>query len=110
MVSEALKNLGQVKPAVATLTTLYAVPAAKSAVASTLLICNQGSVVATFRISHAIGAAGDTLSQYLYYDQQLLPNKSFAVTLGLALAATDVIRVYSSNGQMSFNLYGAEIT
>ena len=43
------KVLGQSNPAATTATTLYTVGAGKSAVVSTITVCNQAASAATFR-------------------------------------------------------------
>jgi len=45
------KVLGQSNPAATTATTLYTVGAGKSAVVSTITVCNQAAATATFRIA-----------------------------------------------------------
>ena len=102
------KVLGQVVPAAATATTLYTVPAATSTVCSTLSICNQGGTT-TYRV--AIRPAGATLADihYIVYDSVIQSNDSVFLTLGVSLAATDVVTVYSGSATMSFNLFGSEI-
>lgn len=108
--AEVLKNLGQEFPAAAVLTNLYTVPTGKSAVVSTLVVCNHSSNIARFRISHSVAGASDEEKQYLYRDEMVFRNKTFTITLGITLAAGDIIRCYSDNGQLSFGLYGSEIT
>jgi len=103
------KVLGQVAPAASSLTTLYTVPGSTQAVCSTISVCNIG-VLATFRI--AVRPAGATLANqhYLVYDAAVNANDSFYLTLGISLAATDVISVFSSTNTLSFSLFGVEIT
>lgn len=108
--AETLKNLGQAIPAGNTLSDLYTVPGATSATGSSLVVCNQGSADTTFRVAHAIAGAADTPAQYLYYDVVVYAKSSFVATLGITLAATDVVRCHSGNGLVSFNLYGVEVT
>lgn len=102
------KVLGQVEPTAATNTTLYTVPAATSTVCSTLVICNLGAS-ATFRV--AVRPAGATLEDkhYIIYNNFVNASDSIFLTLGITLAATDVITVYSSSASVSFNLYGSEV-
>lgn len=107
--AETIKNLGQAIPASNVLTALYTVPGARVAVVSSLLVCNQGSTPAKFRVSHAVSAESDSPKQYLYYDQAVPAKNTFAATLGLSLGAADVIQVLSDTGLCSFNLYGTEI-
>lgn len=108
--TEALKVLGQVTPAAATLTTLYTVPAATSASISSIVICNQNATQVLFRISLAIAGASNTTAQYLYYDLPLLANDTFIATVGISLATTDVVRVQSDTTNVSFNLLGVEVS
>jgi len=104
------KVLGQSNPTANTNTTLYTVPAATSAVCSTLVICNQAASAATFRV--AIRPAGATIAtqHYTSYDTNLNANDSITLTIGITLATTDVITVRASTTTVSFSLFGSEIT
>lgn len=104
----AKKVLGQVNPSATTATTLYTVPSAKSAVVSSLTICNQTAIAATFRV--AVRPAGDTLAavHYVAYDVTVGASDTTALTLGITLATTDVITVYASTATLSFHAYGDE--
>jgi glucose-6-phosphate dehydrogenase assembly protein OpcA len=106
--TEALKVLAQSYPASSTLTDAYVVPAATSAVVSSITACNQGSVKDLIRISVAVAGAADTPAQYVYYDTTVLPNDTLAATIGATLAAATVVRVRSFLGTTSFNIFGAE--
>jgi glucose-6-phosphate dehydrogenase assembly protein OpcA len=104
----AKKVLGQVIPSATTATTLYTVPSAKSAVISSLTICNQASTSATFRV--AVRPAGATLAtlHYIAYDVTVGAADTTALTLGITLATTDVVTVYASTANISFHAYGDE--
>jgi glucose-6-phosphate dehydrogenase assembly protein OpcA len=104
----AKKVLGQVNPSATTATTLYTVPSAKSAVISTLTICNQAASAATFRV--AVRPAGATLAtvHYVAYDVTVGASDTTALTLGITLATTDVVTVYASTATLSFHAYGDE--
>ena len=103
------KVLGQSNPAATTLTTLYTVPAATSAVASTLTVCNIG-VSTTVRVAVRPAGAGIANQHYILYDAALSANDTLFFTIGLSLATTDVVSVYAGTANVSFNLYGTEIT
>ena len=103
------KVLGQSNPAATTLTTLYTVPASTSTVVSTITVANQAATAATYRIAVRIAAAGISAAQYLAYDVSLPANATDTLTLGVTVAATDVISVYASTATMSFNAFGSEI-
>jgi hypothetical protein len=104
----AYKVLAQVNPSATTATTLYTVPASSAAVISTITICNQAASAATYRI--AVRPAGATLAavHYVAYDIAIAANDTTALTLGLTLAATDVVTVYASSATLSFHAYGSE--
>ena len=104
------KVLGQQAPSATTAVTLYTVPAATEAVTSTLVVCNRANTAGSFRI--AVRPAGASLANqhYLAYDVPIAANDSTTLTLGLTLDATDVVTVYASSANMSFNLFGVEIT
>lgn len=104
------KTLGQSSPAATTETDLYTVPAATSAVASSVIVCNRSAVLSTFRISIAVGGLATTNKDYIYYDLPIGANDTFIATIGVTLATTDKVRVYASNTNLSFSLYGSEIS
>jgi hypothetical protein len=108
--ADTYKVLAQKFPTASVLTDAYTVPASTSAVISSLMVANQSTAVSSFRISVAIAGAADTHAQYLYFDEPIPPNRSFAITLGITLATTDVVRVQSANGMLSFNIFGSEVT
>ena len=103
------KVLGQAYPAAATPTTRYTVPAATSAVTSTLVVANLGAST-TYKI--AIRPAGATLENKHYQTPDVPVNASDALflTVGFTLAATDVVTIQSASGAVAFSLFGAENT
>lgn len=108
--AETLKVLGQSVPTASTLTALYIVPGSTSAVVSSIIICNQNSsTTIKFRISLAKSGAADTPAQYIYYDLPLIANDTFIATVGISLAATDVVRIQSDTANVSFNILGVEV-
>ena len=103
------KVLGQANPAATTATTLYTAPAATSAVVSTLSIANLG-VSTTYRV--AVRPAGASLANqhYLAYDVPINANDTVMLTLGVTLAATDVVTVDAGTTNLAFSLFGSELT
>ena len=108
--AESLKNLGQLAPAATTLSDLYTVPAGTSASISSIIICNTGTTTTTFRISVAVAGDTDSIKQYIFYDQSLDGNSTFIATIGVTVTATDTIRVYAGNANLSFNVFGIEVS
>ena len=103
------KVLGQTQPSATTNTSLYTVPSATSTVCSTLAICNMG-VSTTYRV--AVRPAGATLSNehYLAYEAAINQYDTVMLTLGVTLATTDVVTVYAGTNNVTFQLYGSEIS
>ena len=104
----ANKVLGQSKPAAATPTTLYTVPASTQANVN-VFISNQAAGNDMVRV--ALTKSGNSLaaSNYLVYDTPIPPNSSLNLT-GIALATGDFITVYCTSGNCSFNATGIEIS
>jgi hypothetical protein len=104
------KVLGQVAPSATTNTALETVPSATQVVVSTIAVCNRGATAATYRI--AVRPAGATLANehYIAFDASITANNSTFITVGLTLAATDVITVFASNANLSFSAFGSEIS
>jgi glucose-6-phosphate dehydrogenase assembly protein OpcA len=103
------KVLGQSNPSATSATTLYTVPSSTQTIVSTISVCNQASSAATYRI--AVRPAGATLAaqHYIVYGATVPASDSVMLTVGLTLNATDVITVYASSANLSFNAYGSEI-
>jgi len=108
--AEILKVLGQSNPTLLVLTDMYTVPTSTNATVSSIVVANRTAVADKFRISIAPGGAADTNEQYIYYDIIIPGNDTFVATIGITLQATDVVRVYSRDGSLSFNLFGLEVT
>jgi len=106
----AYKVLGQSAPSATTATDVYTVPSSTEAVVSTIFVCNRGATAATYRI--AVRPDGATLANqhYLAYDAVILANDSVAITVGTTMDAADVVTVYASTANLSFNVFGSEIS
>lgn len=107
--AETLKVLGQVLPSANTDTTLYTVPGATQAAVSTIVICNQATSSATYRLATRVAGAALEGKQYQCYDTVIAANDSIALTLGITLGAADVLTVRSSSATVSFTAYGSEV-
>ena len=85
--ADILKVLGQVDPAATTTTVLYTVPDMTQTTISSIVAANRTGSAITFRLSVHVGGATADDKQYLYYD---------------------VLKVYTSAVDMSFNVFGCE--
>jgi hypothetical protein len=85
------------------------VPAATEAVISTIVVANRAATAGAFRLSVRPNGAAQADQHYLAYDVPIAANDSTTLTLGITVDATDVITVYASSADMSFNVFGSEI-
>jgi hypothetical protein len=106
----ANKVLGQSTPSANSDTTLYTVPALTQAVCSTLSICNTTGAAISYRVAVRPAGASIATQHYLAYDASVAANDSVLLTLGITLAATDVVTVRAGATGMAFSLFGAELT
>jgi hypothetical protein len=107
--ADTYKVLGQSNPGAASLTTAYTVPAATSAIVSTIVVANR-SVATSFRL--AIRPAGAAIADQMYiaYDIPIGANATVTFTIGVTLATTDIVSVFATLATLSFNIFGVEKT
>jgi hypothetical protein len=103
------KVLGQKSPAANTSWDIYAVNGTKDAIINCITIANRDTAPSLYRISVRPDAATLTTDMYLAYDVTVDGNSSIALNLGITLNQNDVITVQASTGNVSFNVFGAEL-
>ena len=103
------KVLGQSNPSATTATTLYTCPAATETVISTITVTNQAGTSGTYRIAVRPNGATLATEHYIVYDATISANSVTAYTLGITIDASDVVTVYASSTDFSFNAFGSEI-
>jgi hypothetical protein len=108
---QTYKVLGQVAATATTTHNVYTVPAATQAVVSSVIVTNRNNNAnITYRL--AVQPAGATLANqhYIAYDSTVTALDTVALSLGLSLGNTDVLSVYTANANVSFSVFGVEIT
>jgi hypothetical protein len=97
-----------VRPANTNEAQLYATPAATE-FSGNLRVCNQDTVMRTFRVAHCSAAHGDVAADgddWLCYDQQLWPGDP-PFDISIAMGPTETIRIKASVAdKLSFVLEG----
>jgi|TARA_R110000803_G_scaffold128617_2_gene196082 hypothetical protein len=106
--SDNLKVLGQIDPAATTVTVLYTVPDMTQTTVSSIVAANRTGSAITFRLSVHVAGASANDKQYLYYGKSVAANDSLTIVIGITLNQTDVVKVYTSAVNMSFNMFGCE--
>ena len=97
--------LGQAAPGAASLTTAYE-PAAGRHATVRVLVCNR-SADDTFRIAVSPAGASIDAAHYVAYDQAIAANDS-ASSVAFTVTGGDLVRVFSTNGALSFSVTGIE--
>lgn len=108
--ADALKILGQAKPAANALEVLYTVPVGAQCTVTSLFVCNVSGGSSSFTIEVARGGADSAPSQAIHFADTLAANSTFPVAAPIMLASTDVLRVKSNDGNCSFTATGLEMT
>ena len=103
------KVLAQSAPSATTATDIYTVPSATTAVLSTIVVANRTATDATYRIAVRPAVATLANEHYIAYDVTVGASDSTTITLGVTMATTDVLTVYASTADLSFNVFGSEI-
>ena len=108
---QTYKVLGQSAPAANTTANVYTVPAATQAVVSSIVITNRNTNAnITYRLAVQPAGAAIANQHYIAYDSTVTALDSIALSLGVSMGNTDVLSVYSANANISFSVFGVEIT
>lgn len=102
--------LGQAALTPETNTDVYTAPSGKSAIVSTMIVCNRDSDPNTYRI--AVRPDGATLANlhYIAFDVTVGGGDSTTLTLGITLEEGDVITCYAGpSSEVSVSVFGSEV-
>ena len=106
--ANAYKVLGQTGDA-STAVDIYTATGVE-AIVSTLVVCNRSAASKTFDISVRPAGATEANQHYIAKGTNIGANDSITLTLGITLEATDVITVTASTADVSFSVFGTEIS
>jgi hypothetical protein len=107
----AYKILGQSAPSSTSNVDMITVGAGKSHIVSTLVILNTTTSAVTCNVYARIGGATAAAGNALLYNTTILGGLTTAFTLGITLAATDVLTVQTSvSNALTFTAFGSEIS
>jgi len=110
MPTATYKVLAQSAPSATTATDIYTIASATQAVISTITVCNQSASNASYSISVSNNGVADNASHYIIRGGVVPAADSIGITLGLTLDASDQIRANTNSANISFNIFGSEIT
>jgi len=78
-----------------------------------MMICNRATVNVSYNIAIQPGGASLGNQHYIAFNSLVPANDSIALTIGMALAATDNIAVQANTtgiNNLSFTIFGTEIS
>lgn len=104
------KVLAQAAPSATTNTDIYTVPAGTQTVISTIVVANRSTSAVTYRIAVRPNAEALATKHYVAYDVTVGASDSTTITLGITVDAADVITVYAASADLSFNIFGSELS
>ena len=104
------KVLGQSAPSATTNTDIYTVPVGTNVIISTIVVTNRGSSAAFFRLAVRPDGASLANQHYLAYDVPIVATDATTLTLGITMDAGDVLTAYGSSADLSFNVFGSEVS
>ena len=107
------KRLGAINPSANTQTNVYVIPAATQAVISTITVCNQSPVNASYSLafmntSEFASPAG--AATYLVRGATVPAADTIILTIGLTANAGAILAANTGNSNISFAAFGTEIT
>ncbi len=108
--ANAYKVLGQLADASANDVTLYTVPSSTETIVSSITVCNRESAGNTFRLAVKVDGGSVANEDYIAYDANISANDTITLTLGITLDATDVISAGASDANVTFAVFGTEIS
>jgi hypothetical protein len=110
MATTTYKILGQSAPSSTANVDMITVGASKSHIISTLNVANVTSSAATARVFARIAGAAAAAGNAILYDVSIPANSSATFTLGMTLAATDVLTVQTgTSNALTFTAFGTEL-
>jgi hypothetical protein len=98
----------QIKPSAATLTTL-ATGGSNGTIVANFTACNSSGSNDSIRVALTPSGGSTAAANYVYYDFVVGANGTLESTPGWTLASGDTLKVYSTNGNISFTATGSNL-
>ena len=111
--AQTYKRLGAINPSANTQTNVYVVPASTEAVISTIAICNQDSTNVSYSLivmPPGAFASPSAAANFVIRGAVVPAADSIILTIGLTANAGTVIAANTNNPNVSFSIFGSEIT
>lgn len=109
-IDESFEIAAQLKPVAGILSDLMVVDDNDQFIISTLTVSNGSAFPDYYYVSYAPAGAADSPEQYDYQRVIINPFDTFKDTSGETLSGTDVVRVKSVFGNITFKISGVRLT
>jgi hypothetical protein len=111
--AQTYKRLGAINPSANTQTNVYVVPAATEAVISTITVCNQTATNSSFSIavmdSSEFNASAPAHS-FIIRGAVVPAADTLVLTMGLTVNTGAVLAANTNSANISFGVFGSEIS
>jgi len=107
------KRLGAINPSANTQTNVYVVPAATSAVVSSITICNQSASNASFSLALMDASQFSSpapAATFIVRGATVPAADTIVLTMGLTANANSVFVANTNLANLSFSMFGSEIS
>jgi hypothetical protein len=111
--AQTYKRLGAINPSANTQTNVYVVPASTEAVISTITVCNQSASNASFSIAYMAASEFNSSAPahtYLIRGAVVPAADTLVLTMGLTANTGAVLSANASIANISFGVFGSEIS
>ena len=111
--AQSFKRLGAINPTANTQTNVYVVPAATEAVLSTITVCNQSATNASFSLIEMLDSeysdpAPD--ATFIIRGAVVPAADTLVLTMGLTANAGSIIAANTNSPNISFAVFGSEVS
>lgn len=100
--------VAQSAPAAATETDFYQVPSNTTSQTLSIFVANRDVAADEWSITLSLGGSATADKSYLYQSIAIAGHDTFLITTPILLNSGDILRVTSTNGTCSFNLFAQE--
>jgi len=112
---QSFKRLGAIVPSANTQTNVYVVPESTEAVLSTVTVCNQTAVNTSYSLMYFDESEFNTAenapsSSFLIRGAVVPAADTIVLTMGLTANANAIISCNATGSDISFSIFGSEIT
>ncbi len=101
--------LSQLAPGAGVEVVLFSAASGTRANLAEIIVCNRSGGANSFRVSISRLGAATATKDYLYFNTPITGNDVISAEMDVTIDAHDVVRVFDTNGTLTFTLFGASV-